>query len=288
MKIQLTKNNINKINNLNIDNLIIGNFDGVHKGHIKLILKNKNNSILLIKNIPNKKEYIYNWNNKIKDIKATISPNNILIFDLKKDNCSALDFINNYLNNLKIKTISIGSDFIFGYDRQNIDYLRNHLDKNIKLRVINRRKNSISTSKIKRKILLGKIKYINNFLLQKYNIHGKVVYGNQIASKILGIPTANLKTKKNQIIPKDGIYLTCTLFKNKYYKSVTFIGKSKTFKTNSNKKIETHLINYKGLNFYKENINIIFIEKIGNVKKYNNVKDLKTDINNYILYANKK
>ena len=89
---------------------------------------------------------------------------------------------------------------------------------------------------------------------------------------------------KNKIILKSGIYITNTILENHQYISITFIGKSKSFK-NTKYSVETHLLNYYGDNFYNKKIKVIFIKKIGNVKKYKNINKLKDDINNYILMA---
>lgn len=284
MKISLNKNNLNKIKNINIDNLIIGSFDGIHKGHYKLLNKKGNLVVLIIHNIPHKNKYIYNLTEKIENIKIALKPKHILVFNLKKENCTAFEFIDMYLNNINTKQITIGSDFIFGNDGQNINYLKEYLNNNIKLMIIKRTSNSYSTTKIKCLLQTGKIIDVNNKLLIPYSITSKVIKGNQIASKILNCPTANIKIDKNKIILKSGIYITNTILENHQYNSITFIGKSKSFK-NTKYSVETHLLNYCGDNFYNKKIKVIFIKKIGNVKKYKNINKLKDDINNYILKA---
>lgn len=281
MKIELNINNISIINSKNIDTLIIGSFDGLHKGHNKLFNNTNKYSILLIKNVPSKTKYIYSWNEKINDISLYLKPQNILYYDLKKQNISALQFINLYLNKLKIKKIIIGSDFHFGNDQKDINYLKEHINPNIKIIIINRSKNSISTSKIKNYILNGKIELANKYLINKYSIISQVILGNKIATKILECPTANIKINKKRIVPSPGIYITKTILDNNEYSSVTFIGKSKTFQS-KNISIETHLNNYQGKDFYDKKIKIIFLKKIANIKLYKNINKLKKDIQVYI------
>lgn len=281
MKISLINKNINKINKLNLGNLIIGNFDAVHKGHKKLILKNKVNTALVIKNIPSKSEYLYSFNQKIKQIYNDLLISNVLVFDLKFQNVSGIDFINNFLNKLNISSLTVGSDFLFGKDRMSVEDLKKYLDPKIKLRIITRKNNSLSTTNIKKMIKEGNVKLAQKKLVSPYHINAKVIHGNQIASKILGYPTANIKCLKKQIIPHIGIYSTKTILNNAIYDSITFIGKSKTFGA-SKITIETHLINYNGSTFYGDIIDIIFNKKIGNVKKYKNIENLKSDIKRYI------
>lgn len=286
MKIELNNNNINIINKKNIDTLIIGSFDGIHKGHYKLFNKANKYSILLIKNVPSKTKYIYSWNERIKDINLCLNPQHILYYDLKKQNISAMEFINLYLNKLKIKKIIVGSDFHFGNDKKDITFLKKHISSNIKIIVVNRSKNSISTSKIKNYILNGKIELANKYLINKYNIISQVVVGKKIASNILGCPTANIKINNKRIIPMPGIYITKTILNNCEYTSITFIGKSKTFKSKY-VSIETHLNDYQSDNFYGKKIKVIFFKKIANVKFYKNINNLKDDIQLYISKSKK-
>lgn len=286
MKIELNNNNISIINNKNIDTLIIGSFDGIHKGHNKLFNKASKYSILLIKNVPSKTKYIYSCDERIKNIGLCLRPQHILYYDLKKQNISAIEFINLYLNKLNIKKIIIGRDFCFGNDKKDVNFLKDHINSNIKIFVINRSKNSISTSKIKNYILNGKIELANKYLINKFSIISQVVCGKKIASNLLGCPTANIKINKKRIIPMPGIYITKTILNNQEYSSVTFIGKSKTFNSRTIS-IETHLNDYQGNNFYGKKIQIIFFKKIANIKLYKDINNLKEDIKLYISKSKK-
>ena len=97
---------------------------------------------------------------------------------------------------------------------------------------------------------------------------GKVRSNNK-RGKSLGFPTANLNLSKD--IP-EGIYISKTKINKVEYKSVTFIGASKTF----NEKrfhAETFILDF-NQDIYGEWIIVKLIKKIRNNKKFNSVEDL--------------
>ncbi len=101
-----------------------------------------------------------------------------------------------------------------------------------------------------------------------YKIWGKVRTGSQRGKK-LGFPTANITLRKN--IP-EGIYISKTKIKNKYYPSLTFIGRAITF-NETEFKAETYLL-YFVENLYNTWISVSLIKKLRGNKKFDNAKDL--------------
>ncbi len=276
--------NFNKIQP--IDYLIIGYFDGVHIGHLKLKkeVKNDNVGILTFKNIPNKSLNIYNYKNRIQNIKKDFDPKYIFVFDILKNNMSAKMFIEYFFNKISIKNIIVGSDFKFGNDFKDINFLIENVKSNVI--VVNRNNKDVSTSKLKTYIKTSNFKLLNKYLNDPYYVCGKVIIGKQIAAKLLGFPTANIKINKNILLPNEGVFLTRTKVNNKFYNSLTFIGKSPTFKVKY-RTVETHLINInENINLYNKTIRVYFIKRIANVKKFNNINDLKKQIEKYVLEAN--
>ncbi len=101
-----------------------------------------------------------------------------------------------------------------------------------------------------------------------YKIWGKVRTGSQRGKK-LGFPTANITLRKK--IP-EGIYISKTKTKNKYYPSLTFIGRAITF-NETEFKAETYMLSC-GENLYNTWISISLIKKLRGNKKFDNAKDL--------------
>ena len=142
----------------------------------------------------------------------------------------------------------------------------------------------LKSSLIRENLRSGRIDLVNSYLGSIYKINGHVVRGYSRGTKI-GFPTANLKyDSKNLIIPKNGVYYTNTIYKDKKYNSLSNIGFRPTFSSrNSVKTIETYIITEDSLDLYGEYITIEFLEFIRDEKKFKSYNDLvvqiKKDIN---------
>ena len=122
---------------------------------------------------------------------------------------------------------------------------------------------------------MGEIKTVNKNLSKDYFIQGKIIEGKKLGRE-LGYPTANLDYSKEIVIPKDGIYKTNSIFKNKNFLSITSIGNNPTFNEKI-KTIETYIIDF-NKNIYGENLKIIFKDYIRGQIKFENKKDLITQM----------
>ena len=108
--------------------------------------------------------------------------------------------------------------------------------------------------------------------------------GRQNGKKI-GFPTANVKiNEREKILPKNGVYAVKVNYNEITHLAMMNIGTNPTFSGNyiSN---EVHLINWNG-NLYKKEIEIFFIERIRDEKKFNSIQDLSIQLHNdknYVL-----
>ena len=144
----------------------------------------------------------------------------------------------------------------------------------------------ISSSYIKKALMDGDVKKANLLLERNYILSGQVIEGKKYGSK-LGYPTANIETKEEKIIPKDGIYKTSTTVDNKEYRSVTSIGDNPTF-NETKKSIETFIVNF-DKNIYGKAIKIAFEDFIRDQIKFDDIGDLKRQMSVDVEYiANSK
>lgn len=244
------------------ENLVIGFFDGIHHGHMKLFDDNlENTSVLTFTNHPNKKNMrLYSDLERYYQLNK-IGVKRIFVYDLS-ENITSVDFVEKYIKKINPKEIIVGENFFFGSDKKEASFLKKYYNT----RIISV-DNDISTSKIKELIINGKIKEANDLLLWPYYRNGIIEKGQQIGRKLF-VKTANMPID-NELIPiQDGIYTSKTKLGKFYYKSVSFIGKSKTISSDKEPMIETNLINYDDHDFYSEKIKVIFYEKISDIKKY--------------------
>lgn len=291
--------NIFKNNNLSVS---IGKFETIHKGHEKIIKNlikiDKKTKKVLITFLPNPNEFFLNKKydyflkkeekiNVLKKYKLDYLV--FLKFDLNLKNTTKTEFIN-FLKKINTKNIVVGKDFYFGKEKQgNINDLKENF--NVFITEYKMNKNFIiSSNKIKNLINKTSINLINKqFLPYKYFIISKVKKGNQIGTK-LGFKTANLNVK-NKILPKNGVYATITYLDDIGYYSMTNIGFNPTIKKDKKIKIETHLINYNGKDFYNKKIKVEFFKYLRKEKKFKSlnelIKQLKNDKINAVRYIKK-
>ena len=273
--------------------ITIGTFDGVHKGHEIVFnqLKNNLNLIPIVitfnkspKEIINDDpiQSIYEVGTKKKliknlGVKEIIS----LDFDDSIKSLKANEFVSLLKEYLKLKVLVIGEDTTIGKDKigkkNGLSDLLLKFDANLKLIEIKEsNKKKISSSKIKKEILNGNFKEVNENLSNKYFIEGDIVEGKKLGRK-LGYPTANLNFSKEIVVPKDGIYKTISVLRDKSYNSITSIGNNPTFNEKL-KTVETYIINF-NKNIYNQKLKIVFIDFIREQIKFDNEEDLVIQMN---------
>lgn len=274
--------------------IALGNFDGVHTGHQKLIKqtikrakeKNVKASILIFRENTEKTIKGENSNKKLltsNSYKYEIlqSLGIDLIYEIKFDEAfMKLDpevFLNDFLyKNLKVKGIVVGYDYRFGYKaRGDLESLKSFTDKkNISLDIIEAYKKNgkvVSSTLIRSLVENGSVEEAQDLLGRPFVIIGKVSHGKNLGKK-MGFPTANIMPKKQYILPKYGVYDTDVIIDNKKYKAATSVGNNPTFK-NEGVKIEANILDF-NQDVYGKIIRIDFIKRLRDMLVFDNVEDL--------------
>ena len=143
---------------------------------------------------------------------------------------------------------------------------------------------AVSSSFIRTLIKIGDMPRVRKFLGRPFSINFPVVYGKQTGRKI-GIPTINQLFPEGHIIPACGIYACTCEVRGKLYKAVNNIGARPTVNgefLNS----ETHLIDFDG-DLYGENIKVNFYMKFRDEIKFASLDELKAQIQKDIGFAKK-
>jgi riboflavin kinase / FMN adenylyltransferase len=282
--------------------LTIGNFDGVHLGHleilkqVKKIAKEKNfasailtfepHPIAFLKPEKAKDFRIFSLAQKLKIFREEkIDYAIILPFNQNLSEISASNFVKNILvESLNTKHLSIGYDFTFGKNREgNFKLLEEESQKfHFNLSEVLPVKNNdqtYSSSSVRKFLSEGKIIEANQILGKNFVISGIVNEGRKLASQ-LGFPTTNLKAKPQIIKPKFGVYKT-TIFipsLNQKFSSITNFGIKPTVQQGKNEPLfETHIPNF-SQNLYGKKVFIEFIDFIREEKKFDSLDSLKKQI----------
>lgn len=298
-------------NNLNIDKkfknsvLAIGNFDGVHLGHHKVISEAKKkaqkNKIKLgamtFEPVPvmffNKRIKSHRINNigqKIKFLKKERLDFLIIIkFDKEFSKITAEEFIEKVIiKKISAKYVFVSKNFRFGQQRKgDIKTLKSYekklFFKTHLTKALNKKNKIISSTRIRKLISYGRVEEANRLLGREWSIEGQVIEGEKRGRKI-GFPTCNIAIK-NYIIPKLGVYSVKVQIGKILRKGIANIGYRPTF---NGKKLLLE-VNIFGLNknLYKKIINVNFVKFIRPEIKFKNVNSLKKQIKIDIRKAKK-
>ena len=286
--------------------LAIGNFDGIHLGHQKVIRDAKKKAIknklpfgimtfepvpvmFFDKRIKNHRiNSLYQKINQFKKFKLDFLI--IINFNKKFSKLSAEQFIEKIIfKKTKCRYLYVSKNFRFGFKRRgSIKTLKKFEDKfnfkNLIIKPFTNKKKVISSTLIRKKIREGKIKEVNKLLNRNWVVDGKVIKGNKRGRKI-GFPTCNLKMG-NYIVPRLGVYAVKVKSSNFNKKGVANIGYRPTFNGQS-LLLETNIFGI-NKNLYNKVISVSFKKFIRGEKKFKDIEYLKKQIKIDIKHAKKQ
>ena len=277
--------------------IAVGNFDGFHLGHQKVIKKGKQIAkrnklkfgLMVFQPLPvmffNKKLKNYRIDSLQQKIdsskKYRIDFLIIKKFDKKFSNIRSEDFIERILyKKLKTKLIFISKNFRFGKNRTGDIKLLKKREKFFKYKTntifpLNKKGSTISSTLIRKNIAKGKIDHANKMLGRFWTIEGIVKRGERRGRKI-GFPTCNLDLT-NYIVPKLGVYSAKIIVDKKTKrKGIVNIGYRPTFGKNK-LLLEAHIFGLKK-NLYDKRIKVMLIKFIRKEKRFKSIVQLKKQI----------
>lgn len=266
--------------NASAKSIAIGKFDSMHLAHKAILNKLESNGIVLLIKMPYLDNKFIVPYAKRKDY----IQNEIYYIDFDEiSHLSGVEFLNFLRSKLPcLRSIIVGSDFKFGKNRscsaldiQHISDFHTTIIDEMSINGI-----PIHSSYIKRYILSGDIVLANKLLGRFYSIEGEVVKGQGIGKEEL-FPTINIKADE-YILPKDGVYASYIKLKGNFFQSISFIGYR--LSTNMSFAIETHIID-KDIQDSPNMLEIFFVEKIRDNKKFDDLASLKAQISTDINIA---
>lgn len=267
--------------------LLLGNFDGVHKGHAELAKRaldlGDNVAVLLFKNHPldvfkpeEKHTCLTSFDDKIRRFR-NLGIETFLIVDNTIDfyNHSKDEFIE-FLKRIGATRIVVGEDYTFGKGKGGTTKdLKEHFKLEI-VPILKINDKKVGTSEIVESLKKGDVNIANNFLGYHYEVKGKVIKGFGNGTKI-GFPTANLELKDNYLLPKNGVYKTLVYVRGIPHYAITNVGKNPTVGLLKHQIIESYI---KGVNedLYGETIYVSFVDYLRDEKKFDSLDDLKAQL----------
>ncbi len=285
--------------------LSIGNFDGVHLGHRKVIkklaLQGKAMKLPVVIMIfePQPLEFFLGGNapsrlmrlrEKIIQFKS-LPVNKLLVvkFNLLLANYKAEDFISNLLvNKLNVKYLIVGDDFHFGKARRGNFTMLKGYGQSLDFKVEDTQSyylkdHRVSSTLIRDALGIGDLQKAKQMLGRAYSICGRVAHGDK-RGRTIGFPTANIEMfRKNT--PINGVFaVTMTGIDNKEIQGIANVGTRPTIGGEKKVILEAHLFDF-DKEIYGKYVEVHFIQKIRNETRFNSFDELKTQIEKDIIIA---
>ncbi len=297
-----------KIQDLNIIKSLgvtIGNFDGLHLGHRKLlsnlikISKNNNISSCLISFNPHPITYFKKDKNFLINLEQTkiellkkigLDFYVSIIFDEQIANFTNEEFESKVLLScLNTKLILSGLDFKYGKNRSgNITTLKkfslkNNIDFNTEEEMVAENfPSKISSTTIRNLIRAGNVQLASKMLGRKFEFIGTIIKGDR-RGRTIGVPTANLQYNNFQVELSKGVYAVKVILEDQIYNGIANYGIRPTF-NQIIPLIEVHIFDF-NKDIYGKKIKVQFKEKIREEIKFDGIEELLKQIKKDISMA---
>lgn len=273
--------------------LALGNFDGVHLGHQKILkfglakarLLQTSLSVLLFDphplNVihPERKLNLLTGREERLLLFEEMGVDKVFLFPFTKEfaSTSPREFVENILLKLGVVHVVVGFNYSFGYQGSGRpeDLERFGQEYNFGVSIIQAQKikdKVISSTEIRRYLLNGEIDMAKKMMGRSPIIAGTVIHGDG-RGRNLGFPTANIQTDKNLLIPKNGVYAVSARIDGKAFGGMMNIGVRPTFTSAQEKTIEIYFFDFQD-DLYNKNLIINIEAKLRSEKKFTGVDEI--------------
>ena len=276
--------------------LTIGNFDGVHLEHQRVLQKVKDAAASLglpavvMVFEPQPKEWfdaktaparLSTLAEKIDLLKEQgIDALACMAFNQRFRGLSAEQFVKQVLvDGLNVKALIVGDDFRFGCDRSgDFEYLKQsgqQLGFSVEdTRTVEQSGERVSSTLVREALSNADLALAQSLLGREYSISGRVAHGQKLA-RTFGVPTANILLKRN-ITPLIGVFAVEVVTQQGRFEGVANIGMRPTVGT-LQPILEPHLFGFDG-DLYGQRIQVVFKHKLRDEKRFNGLDELKAAI----------
>ena len=273
----------------------LGKFDGMHRGHQRLIRTIRKYSD------ENTKSVVFAFDMKQFLLNKGITRKMLMTNEERKKHMEKYvdyliecpfteefrkiepeDFIKDILvDKLHAKYIVIGADYHFGRDKRgDANTLSRYAKKyGYHVDVITKKKSDdriISSSYIRETLAGGDLELANELLGYPYTVYGKVEHGQKLG-RTLGFPTMNIVPDIEKLLPKKGVYNCKVKIDGVWYRGIGNVGMKPTVTNDGRVLVEVHVLDYDAEAYEKE-IEIKFLTFERGEKKFSSVEELKEQV----------
>jgi riboflavin kinase / FMN adenylyltransferase len=270
----------------------IGNFDGVHRGHARLVkslrkLSDEIGGPAVVFTFDPHPAWILRpdaapqplvWNERKAEILAELGADAVVIYPADRAflELEPRQFFQRIvLNKLAAKGMVEGPNFFFGHNRAGtLEVLKGFCaESGVSLVVaepVEVDGQVVSSSKIRALIIQGRMAQARQMLGRPYRIHGLVDRGAGRGAK-LGFPTANI-TGIDTLLPPDGIYAGRAWIDRSAYAAAISLGTNPTFDETA-LKVEVYLLDFEG-DLYDRTLQIDFFARLRETTRFDSIRAL--------------
>ncbi len=281
--------------------ITIGNFDGVHMGHLQLLAELNGHAeslpehhgqqakSVVITFEPHPRAFLYpgeaprrlsHLHERLEHLKeAGVDAVLLLHFNQQLASMSAEEFMTALHESLKFKHIHVGYDFAFGKGRQGQPEMLRRLGDEHDFTVSEAAAFAmvgavVSSSRIRSAIEAADFKLANTLLNRCYSISGRVGHGDKRGRK-MGFPTVNIQVK-DLTHPPVGIYAAWAEYDGRQVAAAAYLGYRPTFNGRT-LLLETHLLDIDE-DLYGKRVKVHFVARIREDRAFVSADELSRQI----------
>ncbi len=272
--------------------VVIGVFDGVHKGHQALLNRAKEiadgRPIIALTFDPHPRAVfapdsvppmLTTLADRVELLKIHSADQvAVMKFNEKFAAMSPEDFVKNVLvDQLHVGTVIVGKNFTYGARAAGSadTLIKDGLKYNfiVDIQELAGGEEPISSSRIRNLVMEGKVEQARELLSRPHRLDGVVVHGEKRGREI-GYPTANLGKIDGQTIPADGIYAGWLTVGINFWPAAISIGTNPTFEGDRGRQVEAYALDQQGLDLYDKAASIEFGWFLRPTLKFNGLDEL--------------
>jgi len=277
--------------------LALGNFDGLHRGHLKIVERVRRGAgehggtpmAMTFDPHPSRivrpdkaPPLLMTKAQRLEALdRAGIAAVAVVRFTPELSHWDPETFVRTVLVDwLRVSEVWVGANFLFGHDRSgNFSTLRTlgqrYGFRADKIDPVRYKEFVVSSTRVRRLVAEGRMDEAGALLGHPYYIDGTVVAGSR-RGRELGFPTANLHTE-NELLPPNGVYATTTTIDGVVRASLTNVGVRPTFGDSAKPIIEAYVLGFDG-DLYGRPLRLGFVQRLRDERKFEDVDALRTQM----------
>lgn len=277
--------------------LALGNFDGLHRGHLKIVERVKRGAaehggtpmamtfdphpprVVRPEKAP---PLLMTIDQRLEALdRAGIHHVAIVRFTRELSHWEPETFVRTVLVDwLRVSEVWVGANFLFGHGRSGNFSLLRTLGQRYgfraeKIDAVRYKEFVVSSTRIRRLVGEGRVDEAGALLGHPYVLAGTIVEGKG-RGRELGFPTANLETP-NELIPPHGVYATTLIVDGVVRSAVTNVGVNPTFGAPGKTTVETYVLGFEG-DLYGRRVQLGFVQRLRDERRFDDVDGLRAQI----------